>query len=64
MQNKKKAVDLGGNLMDLIVAHSGSPILPFGFFLPIQKFPSLSIYTLTEDLSLCHQIVMNMQGKM
>jgi len=65
MQNKKKAADLEGNLLDLVCMREEvlSPLTPFGIFCPIQKFPSLSIYTITQDMNLCGQIRMNCRGK-
>jgi len=56
MQNKKNAADLEGNLLDLVCLQTkcGTVLLPFGIFCPIEKFPSLSIYTITQDMNLCH----------
>ena len=55
------AVDATNDIFKDLVCESPSQLVSFGLFLPIKKFPTLSIYNFTLDFTILQQVKINLE---
>lgn len=57
----KKTVSELNDIFKNLVCESPSQLVSFGLFLPIKKFPTLSIYNFTLDFTILQQVKINLE---